>query len=45
VHATAVAEGEVPQVTTAFSSATSHSEQVVLSAFVYRALFEETAEV
>jgi len=46
VHATAVAEGEVPQVTHGVQFGDiPYSEQVVLSAFVYRALFEETAEV
>lgn len=46
VHAAAAAEGEAPQVNHGVQFGDlPHSEQIVLSAFVYRALFEETAEV
>ncbi|MCK6376586.1 MAG: flagellar brake protein [Zoogloea sp.] len=46
VHAAAAAEGETPQVNHGVQFGDlPHSEQIVLSAFVYRALFEETAEV
>lgn len=46
VHAAAAAEGEVPQVNHGVQFGDlPHSEQVVLSAFVYRALFEESADV
>ena len=45
VHATAAAEGELPQVSHGVQfSELPHSEQVVLSAYVYRVLFEESAE-
>lgn len=45
VHAAATAEGEVPQVSHGVQfEEIPHAQQVVLSAFVYRVLFEETAE-
>ncbi len=45
VHATAGQDGEAPQVHHGVQfDELPHAEQVVLSAFVYRILFEETAE-
>ncbi|MBS0346938.1 MAG: flagellar brake protein [Proteobacteria bacterium] len=45
VHATATTEGEKPQVHHGVQfEEMPHAEQVVLSAFVYRILFEESAE-
>jgi hypothetical protein len=45
VHATATAEGEAPQVNHGVQfEDLPHAEHVVLSAFVYRVLFEESAE-
>ena len=45
VHATATPEGVAPQVQHGVQfEDLPHAEQVVLSAFVYRILFEESAE-
>ena len=45
VHATAAADGEAPQIAHGVQfGVLPHAEQVILSAFVYRALFEATAE-
>jgi c-di-GMP-binding flagellar brake protein YcgR len=45
VHANATVEGEKPQVNHGVQfEALPHAENVVLSAFVYRVLFEESAE-
>lgn len=46
VHAAVAADGEVPQVSHGVQFGDlPHSEKVVLSAFVYRTLFEESADV
>ncbi len=45
VHATATPEGGVPQIQHGVQfEDLPHAEQVVLSAFVYRILFEESAD-